>query len=136
MNHPAFEPIRNTSLPHSFRYIRLERARDQHHPEGDSKTAYIMIAPLDADSRIDTELYHKHKEACRVVRRRPDHEDCLGHLVHGPGGSWRFRYDLAAGAPDETGNHFENQRFEPEEYVSVREAGGLNVYRVVSVVPL
>ena len=77
-----------------------------------------------------------YQEACRIVRRRPGREDCLGHLVHGPGGSWRFRYDLAAGAPDETGNHFENQRFEPDEYISVREADGLNVYRVASVVPL
>lgn len=136
MNRPAFKPIRNTSLPRSFRYIRLERARDQHDPEGDSNTAYIMIAPLDSGSRIDAELYREHREACRVARRRPDHEDCLGHLVHGPGGSWRLHYDLAAGAPDETGNHFENQRFEPDEYVSIREADGLNVYRVVSVVPL
>lgn len=136
MNRPAFKPIRNTSLPPAFRYIRLERARDQNHPDGDSNTAYILIAPLDSQSRIDSELYHKHTEACRVVRRRPGRDDCLGHLVHGPGGSWRFRYDLASGAPDDSGNHFENQRFELDEYVSVREADGLNVYRVVSVVPL
>jgi hypothetical protein len=43
---------------------------------------------------------------------------------------------LATGAPDEAGNHFDDQRFEPDEYVSVREADGLNIYRVVSVLPL
>ena len=136
MNQPAFEPIRNTALPHGFRYIRLERARDPHHPEGDSKTAYIMIAPLDAESRIDAEAYRKYKDACRIIRRRPDREDSRGHLVHSPGGSWRFHYDLSAGAPDEKGSHFEHERFEPGEYVSVQETDGLNVYRVVSVLPL
>ncbi len=136
MNQSAFKPIRNTSLPHGFRYIRLERARDHHHPEGDNKIAYILIAPLDAEYRIDAEAWAKNREACRIVRRRPDHDDTLGHLVHGPGGSWRFHYDVTAGAPDDTGNHFDNQRFELNEYVSVREADGLNVYRVVSVMPL
>jgi len=99
MNHPAFVPLRNTSLPHAFRYIRLERARDHDHPEGDSKTAYIMIAPLDAQSRIDVEAWREHKEACRVVRKRPGGDDNLGHLVHGPGGSWRFHYDVLGPRP-------------------------------------
>jgi hypothetical protein len=135
-HHPVFQPILNTSLPHGFRYIRLVRARDHQYPEGDNKIAYIMIAPLDSESRIDAELYRKHREACRVVRRRPGQEDSLGHLVHGPGRGWRFHYDLATGAPDEAGNHFDDQRFEPDEYVSVREADGLNIYRVVSVLPL
>ena len=136
MNHPAFAPLRNTSLPREFRYIRLERARDHDHPEGDSKTAYIMIAPLDAESRIDAEAWREHKEACRVVRKRPDGGDNLGHLVHGPGGSWRFHYDVARNAPDETGHHFGGEKFEPGEYLSIREADGVNVYRVVSVLPL
>ena len=136
MNHPAFAPLRNTSLPREFRYIRIERARDHDHPEGDSKTAYIMIAPLDAESRIDAEAWREHKEACRVLRKRPDGGDNLGHLVHGPGGSWRFHYDVARNAPDETGHHFGGEKFEPGEYLSIREADGVNVYRVVSVLPL
>lgn len=136
MNHPAFAPLRNTSLPREFRYIRIERARDHDHPEGDSKTAYIMIAPLDAESRIDAEAWREHKEACRVLRKRPDGGDNLGHLVHGPGGSWRFHYDVARNAPDETGHHFGGEKFEPGEYLSIRKADGVNVYRVVSVLPL
>jgi hypothetical protein len=136
MNRPAFTPILNTELPHGFRYIRLERARDHDHPAGDNKIAYIVIAPLDAASRIDAKLYRKHKEACRVVRKRPDEDDSLGHLVHGPGGSWRFHYDLTTSPPDETGSHFDDERFELGEYVSVQEADGLHIYRVVSVLPL
>jgi len=136
MNHPAFVSLRNTSLPREFRYIRLERARDHDHPEGDSKTTYILIAPLDAESRIDAEAWRQHKDACRVVRKRPDGEDNLGHLVHGPGGSWRFHYDVAGNTSDESGYHFGGEKFEPGEYLSVREADGVNLYRVVSVLPL
>jgi len=136
MNHPAFVPLRNTSLPREFRYIRLERARDHDHPEGDSKTTYILIAPLDAESRIDPESWREHKEACRVVRKRPDGEDNLGHLVHGPGGSWRFHYDVAGNTADESGHHFGGEKFEPGEYLSIREADGVNLYRIVSVLPL
>jgi hypothetical protein len=136
MNQPAFIPLRNTSLPRSFRYIRLERARDHDHPEGDSRTAYIMIAPLDADSRIDAETWREHKEACRVVRKRPDGNDNLGHLVHGPGGRWQFHYDVLRTTADEAGYHFGDEKFEPGEYLSIREANGVNLYRVSSVLPL
>jgi hypothetical protein len=136
MKHAAFAPIRNTALPHAFRHIRLERARDHDHPDGDSRTVYIIIAPLDAGSRIDADLWRAHKDACRVVRKRPDAEDSLGHLVHGPGGSWRLHYDVAGKTPDETGYHFGNERFEAGEYISINEADGVDVYRVASVTPL
>lgn len=135
MNESVFKPILNTELPHAFRYIRFERARDHDHLEGDTETAYILIAPLDAESRIDAELVRKHKDACRIVRRRPGGEDSLGHLVHGQGGSWRFDYDIAGNVADEMGGQFDDERFEPGEYVSVHEADGLNVYRIVSVLP-
>jgi hypothetical protein len=136
MNYSAFAPIRNTSLPREFRYIRLERARDHDHPEGDRKIAYIMVAPLDTESRIDVDVWREHKEACRVVRKRPGGDDNLGHLVHGPGGSWRFHYDVSGTIPDETGYHFNGEKFEPGEYLSIREGDGVNLYRVVSVLPL
>jgi hypothetical protein len=136
MKQPAFVPLSNTSLPREFRYIRLERARDHDHPEGDSKTAYILIAPLDAVSKIDVELWRAHKDACRVVRKRADGEDNLGHLVHGPGGSWRFHYDVSRTTPDESGFHFSAEKFEPGEYLSIHEADGMKIYRVVSVLPL
>jgi hypothetical protein len=136
MNHAAFAPIRNTALPHAFRCIRLERARDHDHPEGDRRTAYVLIAPLDGDSRIDADLWRAHKDACRIVRTRPHAADSLGHLVHGPGGSWRLHYDVSGNASDEIGHHFSDERFEAGEYVSIHEADGIDVYRVASVTPL
>jgi hypothetical protein len=136
MNNAAFAPIRNTSLPHAFQCIRLERARDRDHPEGDSETAYVLIAPLDSELRIDADLWREHRDACRIVRKRPNEEDSLGHLVHGPGGSWRFHYDVARSTSDESGYHFGDQRFAPGEYLSIREVDGVDLYRVVSVSPL
>jgi hypothetical protein len=70
------------------------------------------------------------------VRKRPNQADCLGHLVHGPGGSWRFHYDVSGTISDETGYHFGDERFEPDEYLSIHEADGIDVYRVASVTPL
>ena len=136
MNRPAFKPLQNTSLPHSFRQIRLERAREHDHPEGTSAIAYLVIAPLDMVSRIDADVWKAHKEACRVVRQRPAETDRLGHLVHGPGGSWRFHYDVSGAVADEAGYHFGDECFRLGEYVSVREADGTHPYRVVAVTPL
>jgi hypothetical protein len=136
MNRPAFRPLQNTALPQSFRMIRLGRAREHDHPEGAPEIGYVIVAPLDATSQIDVETWQAHREACRVVRQRPAEDDQLGHLVRGPSGSWRFHYDVAGTAADETGYHFGNERFRIGEYVSVREADGIHPYRVVAVTPL
>ena len=82
------KPILGSSLPHGFRKIRLELAREQGHPEGDHRFSYTLIAPLDADSRIDLETWRDHREASRVVRQRPGEPDNSGHLIHTRGGAW------------------------------------------------
>jgi hypothetical protein len=71
-------PILNASLPSQFRQIRLELAREPGHPEGESGFAYVIIAPLDADDRIDAKLHREHREACRITRFRPDQDDQHG----------------------------------------------------------
>ena len=86
--HP--EPILNTSLPAQFRQIRIELAREPGHPEGDTGYAYVIVAPLDAEDRIDAKLQREHHEACRVTRLRPDQDDQQGLLVH-RGGGWAFQ---------------------------------------------
>ena len=80
--HP--KPILNTSLPSQFRQIRLELAREPGHPEGDAAIAYVIVAPLDSDGRIDPKLWREHRDACRIARLRPDEDDKRGHLVHPP----------------------------------------------------
>jgi hypothetical protein len=126
------KPILNTSLPAQFRQIRIELAREPGHPEGDTGHAYVFVAPLDADDRIDARLQREHHEACRVTRLRPDQDDQHGLLVH-RGGGWAFHY---ADTPDEVGHHFADERFVFGEYVSISEGGKLHTYRVVSVTHL
>ena len=126
-------PILGSSLPHGFRKIRLELARERGHPEGDSQIAYILIAPLDAASRIDPETWKDHREASRVVRKRHDEPDQAGHLIRTHNGAWTFHYDAHGGKPDEAGYRFADEKFAIGEYVSVIEDGKSHPYKVISV---
>lgn len=127
--HP--KPILNSSLPSQFRQIRIELAREHGHPEGESAVAYVIVAPIDVNDRVDPVLWREHREACRVARLRPDRPDDHGHLVHRQGGGWAFQYDT--NTPDEVGFHFAEERFVVGEYVSINESGKMHTYRVVSV---
>jgi len=129
--HP--NPVLNTSLPRQFRQNRIELAREPGHPEGDAAVAYVIVAPLDAQGRIDANLWRTHREACRVARQRPDSADGLGHLLHRQGGGWAFHYNAAANTPDEVGFHFADERFVVGEYVSIDEGGKMHTYRVAAV---
>jgi hypothetical protein len=92
-----------------------------------------MIAPLNADDRIDPVLWYEHGEACRIARSRPNREDTHGYLIHRPGGGWAFHYESGTHVPDELGFHFANERFVLGEYVSINEGGKMHTYRVASV---
>lgn len=127
------KPILNASLPAQFRQICIALAREPGHPEGDHEVAYIFVAPIDAEGRIDSKLWRTHREACRVARERPNEEDQLGHLVYHAGGAWGFHYDGDANLPDEAGYHFADERFVVGEYVSINERGKMHTYRVTTV---
>jgi hypothetical protein len=126
------KPIPNTSLPSQFRQIRIELAREPGHPEGERAVAYIIVAPLDSEDRIDPKLWRAHRDACRIARLHPDQEDSRGHLVHRQGGGWAFHYDAEA-RPDDVGFHFADERFVAGEYVSINESDKMHTYRVASV---
>lgn len=121
-----------SALPRAFHQIRLELAREPGHPEGDSRTGYLITAPLDSNHRIDAKLWKSHKDNCRVVRIRKNDKD-VGHLVHGAGGKWSFHYDIFGDNEDEAGFKMQNEKFVAGEYVSIREGDLLHVYRVTSV---
>lgn len=121
-----------TALPRSFREIRLELAREASHPEGSRAHGYRLIAPLDAENRIDAALWKAHHDACRVVRFRPNEEDEVGHLVR-HGNYWAFHYDVKGTDSDESGYRFADERFTVGEYVSIHEANGMHTFRVTSV---
>ena len=127
------KPILNASLPAQFRQIRIVLAREPGHPDGDDEVAYIFVAPVDAEGRIDSKLWRAHREACRVARLRPNEQDQHGHLVYHPGGAWGFSYDGETNLPDESGYNFADERFVVGEYVSINERGKMHTYRVTTV---
>lgn len=122
-------------LPRTFRRIRLELAREPEHPAGSRRHGYVFVAPLDESGRIDAKLWKQNRDDCRVVRFRPDDED-IGHLVHRPGGSWAFHYDVDGDEDDEVGFRFDDEKFVIGEYVSIREDETMHTFRVTSVEPV
>jgi hypothetical protein len=125
--------VHAADLPHNFRRIRLELAREPGHPMGSARIGYTFIAPLDENDRIDAETWKTHRDACRIVRFRPNEDDDIGHLVRKPGGAWALHYDVAGDEDDEAGYRFGDERFIVGEYVSIREDDGMHTFRVVSV---
>lgn len=124
-------------LPTNFRSIRLERAREPRHPEGDPHIGYIVTAPLDSEGRLDVETARQYKQACRVVRFHTDREHEEGYLRRRPGGSWAFHYEFDdGGEDDDPAYRLGEHRFVYGEYVTVQEDEGVHTYRVVLVEPL
>lgn len=125
-----FEPL--------LRRVRLELARDHDFPDGSRERGYDFIVPLDPDGHIDAEAWKVLRDRCRVRRFWEGNDDEVGHVVHKPGGSWAFRYDIRGHADqDEPGFHFERHAFIPGEYVSLKEQDGvMRTFRIVRVVEL
>ncbi len=120
-------------FPQSFRRIRLELAREKGHPVGSSSSGYVLVAPLDADGRLDSAVWRQHRDLCRVIRFRPEEPDDIGHLIRRPNGSWAFHYDVEGGIDDESGHRLENDRFLTGEYVAIEEEHGAHTFQVASV---
>lgn len=119
----------------TLRGIRLELARSAEFPEGSAEHGYDFVAPLDPEGRIDLEGWRANRERCVVRRFWAGEEDEHGHLVHGPGNRWVFRYDLDADpAEDESGFRFDSHRFRQGEYVSITEHDGVTrTFKVAAV---
>jgi len=122
----------------ALKKIRLELARTKEFPNGSRAHGYEIVAPLDHEGRLDAGRWKTDREHCRVRRFWGTEADELGHLVHKPGGSWAFHYDIAGDASaDEAGYRFSAERFTPGEYVSIREQDEeMRTFRVITVTPV
>ena len=119
---------------HPLKTIRLNLARTPDFPGGSDRHGYRFSAPLDAEGHLDPVAWKKVRDRCRVVRFWGGAEEDLGHLVHRPGGSWGFTYDLGGDEGDESGFKLSSHRFVPGEYVSIRDDDGkLHTFTVVTV---
>lgn len=119
---------------HILSKIRLNLARSHDYPSGSAQHGYEFIAPLSEDGHIDAEKWKSHRDRCRVRRFWEGEEEDIGHLVHKPGGSWAFTYDIEGDEDDEAGYRFGLHAFVPGEYVSIRdEDGEMHTFQVVTV---
>ena len=127
-----------TTLPHTFKRIRLNLARSKEFPEGSDRHGYEFVAPLDNKGHIDAALWRAHRANCKVRRFWAGEEDEVGFVVHKAGGPeharWVFDYDQTAEDDDESGYRFGSHAFTPGEYVSIRDdEGDMHTFLVVSV---
>nr|WP_321458251.1 hypothetical protein [uncultured Cohaesibacter sp.] len=104
--------------------IRLNLARNADYPNGSTQHGYEFVAPLDEEGFIDPVEWKSHREQCLVRRFWPDENDEHGHLIHRPGGSWAFCYDVEGDEDVEAGYRFGHHAFIPGEYVSIKDENG------------
>ncbi len=122
----------------ALKKIRLELARTKDFPNGSRTHGYEIVAPLTGLGSLDPAEWKSQREHCRVRRFWEGEADEVGHLVHRPGGSWAFHYDIHGDAStDEAGYRFSAERFVPGEYVSIMEQDDeMRTFRVITVTDL
>ncbi|MDI6625433.1 MAG: hypothetical protein QME55_11940 [Brevundimonas sp.] len=103
-------------------HIRLELAREPGKPAGDPQSGYDLVAPLDADGRLDPTAMRDLGEPCRVRRFESNDTVATGQLKHVGRDGWVL--DFPGDAEDQTGFRFGEERFVLGEYVSVRAPDG------------
>ena len=127
-----------TTLPHTFKRIRLNLARSREFPQGSNTRGYEFVAPLDAQGHIDAAAWKTQKEHCRVRRFWEGEDDEVGQVEHRPGGPeharWVFDYNPRRADDDESGYRFGAHAFKQGEYVSIRNGDGeTHTFQVASV---
>jgi hypothetical protein len=118
----------------TLKKIRLNLARTKEFPTGSALHGYEFVAPLDASGHIDAEAWKSTRGRCRVRRFWAGEAEDAGLLVHRPGGSWAFRYEVGSDDDEEAGYRFGSHAFVVGEYVSIKdEDGEMHTFQVVSV---
>lgn len=113
-----------------FYHVRLEMARAPDTPVGDPGEGYDIVAPLNADGRLDPAAWRAEPERAYARRFSDGVTEAKGRLLLGPGGQWIV--DLPGEAEDAVGYRFSDERFVVGEYVSLTlPSGEQNTYQVV-----
>ncbi len=109
----------------------LRLARNPGYPEGDRSQGYVIVAPLDADDRLDVDEWRQHRNACTIVRFAPGLDrDADGWLTH-RADHWMFHYDEASEGADEPVFRLSQHRLALGDYVTVQDSDDQErVYRV------
>jgi hypothetical protein len=121
-----------TATSHPLSRIRLELARSHEFPSGSAKHGYEFVAPLDNEGHLDAAAWKAARDRCRVFRFWGHNDEDLGHLIHRPGGSWAFHYDIEGDEDDEAGYRLGSHTFNIGDYVSIKDDDGvMHTFRVV-----
>lgn len=83
-----------------LKQVVLRLARNRGYPEGDRDQGYVIVAPLNADAKLDVEAWREVKAHCTVRRFNGEHDISDGLLTH-RGSHWYFHYDEDDEGPDE-----------------------------------
>lgn len=116
--------------------IILRLARNPGFPDGDNKQGYTIVAPLDAQDRLDAAEWRLHREVCKVVRFKPgENKDADGMLTHS-GSHWFFHYDEEREGDDEPVYRLGDHRLAVGDYLTVHESDGQSLtYKVTQRTP-
>jgi hypothetical protein len=120
----------------SLHQIVLKLARNPGFPAGDQTQGYVLVAPLDSQSRLDLGDWRKNREVCTVIRFKPGEDrDADGVLAHN-GAHWFFHYDEIGEGDDEPVFRLGDHRLAVGEYVTIHESDGKSLtYRVARSAP-
>lgn len=117
-----------------FQHIRLELAREPGFPSGAADKGYDIVAPLDAEGRLDGDALRAEPDRGHVRHFSNNDTVSAGRLRQGPGGRWILDMDQGD-ADDAVGFRFEEERFVVGEYVSLSlPSGEQHTYVVARVV--
>ena len=117
-----------------FHHIRLELAREPGHPAGASDEGYDIVAPLDAEGRLDGGAWRAEPGRGHVRRFSGNETVGAGRLSQDEGGSWILDMDQGDDE-DAVGFRFGDERFVVGEYVSLSlPLGEQHTYVVARVV--
>jgi len=104
--------------------MRLGRNPGTEYPEGDDNRGYVLTAPLNADGKLDADLWRANKKTCTVDRFSPDpDEKADGWLTH-RGANWFFHYDEDHEGPDEPLFRLGDHTIRVGDYLTIHEADG------------
>jgi hypothetical protein len=103
--------------------LRLGRNPEAGFPDGDDDYGYVIQAPLDADGKLDPDLWREKKAQCTVRRFHPREAVADGWL-RVRGDNWYFWYDEEDEGPAEPLFKLGAHELRPGEYVTVREGDG------------
>lgn len=110
--------------------ITLRLARNPSRPEGDPERGYVLLAPVNADGKIDADIYAAAKAAYTVRRFGPGMDAIEGKLKR-HGLDWYFDYDAQRTSDDEPVFKLADHRFFPGDYVTITdEEGAALTYQV------